>query len=748
VNVVIILFSLTIFVSALLLFLIQPLTAKMVLPFLGGTPAVWNTSLFFFQSVLLGGYAYAHIVTRKLSPSSQAIIQLFLLIFSFLVLPIDINEETFQLVDRDSVPFIWLLGCLATTIGMPFFMLSTNGPLLQRWFSQTSHASARDPYFLYASSNLGSLLALVGYPILIEPNLGLSRQSRLWSWCYAGLTALILTCAINLWKLKTRSHGEATRHDLSVYSEEEEGVVLAGPLSIQRRLRWIAFAFAPASLMYGVTTYLTTDLASVPLLWILPLSIYLLTFILTFSRRRLLPQRLLDGLMPLAAIVLIFLMLTKLHRPIWLLGALHLVFLFIGSMVCHARLANDRPASKHLTEFYLWVSLGGALGGLFNSLIAPIVFNSIIEYPFAIVLALSLRRNPARAESGRRPISRLDFILPAVLGLLTAGLALILPRLGVPSMIAIVITLVVPLLISYAWARRPLRFAMAIGWIMIGSIFFQGLYYGRILHTQRTFFGVLRVSLDHTGTVNQLFHGNTAHGRQFIDPGRQCEPLSYYHRRGPLGEIFEVFNSQPSSTAVAVIGLGAGTTACYTRPGQQWFFYEIDPDVIGIARNNRYFTYLSNCARTPVQIIPGDARVQIRNAAGSSYGLIVLDAFSSDVIPTHLLTRQALDLYLSKLADKGLLALHTSNQYLDLQPVIADLVEDAGLVGFVRSDLGPFSSEEDEGKDASQWTIIARREEDLADLISNQQWQRLKKRPGIQAWTDDYSNIIRVFKWR
>jgi hypothetical protein len=745
---VIILFSLTIFVSALLLFLVQPLTAKMILPSLGGTPAVWNTCLFFFQSVLLGGYAYAHLVTKKLRPLGQTILQLFLLVMTFLFLPIEISEKTFQLVDRDSAPVIWLLGCLATTVGMPFFMLSTNGPLLQRWFSQTSHISAQDPYFLYAASNLGSLLALIGYPILFEPNLGLSRQSRLWSWCYAVLAGLILACAINLWKLKTQSLSEISRHDISDQSGEAENVGEAGSLSIQRRLWWIAFAFAPASLMYGVTTYLTTDLASVPLLWILPLSIYLLTFILTFSRRQFLPQRLMNGLMPLAAIVLTFLMLTKLHRPIWLLGALHLVFLFIGSMVCHARLAGDRPASKHLTEFYLWASLGGALGGLFNSLLAPIIFNTVVEYPLAIVLALSLRRNPARAGSGRTSILRLDFVLPAVIGLITAGLALILPRLGMPSMIAVVMTLALPLLISYAWARRPLRFALAIGSVMIGSIFFQGLYYGRILYTQRTFFGVLRVSRDHTGTVNQLFHGNTAHGRQFIDPGRQCEPLSYYHRRGPLGQIFELFNSQPASTAVAVIGLGAGTTVCYTRPGQQWFFYEIDPDVIGIARDNRYFTYLSDCARTPVQIILGDARVQIRKAPDSSYGLIVLDAFSSDVIPTHLFTRQALDLYLSKLTDRGLLALHTSNQYLDLQPVIADLVADAGLVGLVRSDLGPFSSEEDKGKDASQWTIIARREEVLADLVSNQQWQRLKKRQGTQVWTDDYSNIIRVFKWR
>jgi hypothetical protein len=417
-------------------------------------------------------------------------------------------------------------------------------------------------------------------------------------------------------------------------------------------------------------------------------------------------------------------------------------------MVCHGRLADDRPASKHLTEFYLWASLGGALGGLFNSLIAPIIFNTVVEYPLAIVFALSLRRKPARDGSGRGSISRLDLVLPAVIGLLTAGLAVILPRLGVPSMIAIVITLAIPLLLSYAWSRRPLRFALAIGSVMIGSIFFQELYYGRILHTDRTFFGVLRVSRDHTGTVNQLFHGNTAHGRQFIDPGRRCEPLSYYHRRGPLGEIFDLFNSRPTSTAVAVIGLGAGTMACYARPGQQWVFYEIDQDVIGIARDDRYFSYLSNCARAPVQIVIGDARVKIRNAPDSSYGLIVLDAFSSDVIPTHLITRQALDLYLSKLTDRGLLALHTSNQYLDLQPVIADLVTDAGLVGFVRNDLGPFSSDEDKGKDASQWMIIARHEDVLTELVSNQQWQRLKKRPGSRAWTDDYSNIITVFKWR
>lgn len=315
-------------------------------------------------------------------------------------------------------------------------------------------------------------------------------------------------------------------------------------------------------------------------------------------------------------------------------------------------------------------------------------------------------------------------------------------------MLAVVLTLAVPLLLSYAWAMRPARFALSVGAVMLGSLFYQGLYYGSILRTERSFFGVLRVARDQTGAFHQLFHGNTGHGRQFIEPARQCEPLSYYHRRGPLGQIFDLFDSRQTAPEVAVVGLGAGAMVCYSTAGQQWSFYEIDPAVAGIARDYRYFTYLQNCARAPVRIVIGDARLQLRNAGDGRYGLIVLDAFSSDVIPTHLLTRQAFDLYLSKLAAGGLLALHTSNQYLDLRPVIADLAAEMNLSGLVSTDFTPPSGEQERGKDSSQWVILARDAEHLGDLGADPRWQPLKSGGRTAVWTDDYSNILGVFKWK
>jgi hypothetical protein len=744
------LFALTLFVSALLLFLVQPLIARMLLPLLGGTPAVWQTCLFFFQGALLAGYGYAHFTGKWLAPRRQALLHLVVLSVAAFTFPLAVSETLLPAIDKQTSPMLWLLGCLTITVGLPFFAVSTSGPLLQWWFSRTQHALAGNPYFLYAASNLGSLAALLGYPLLVEPNLRLSNQTRLWSFGYGILALLVSACALVLWKSAPGNQQEQV---------SAEPAIKTAPIKWTRRLRWIALAFAPTSLMYGVTTYLTTDLAAVPLLWVLPLALYLLSFILVFARRRVVSLSLMNALLALLAVVLTFLMLTKLPRPLWLLGGLHLLFLFVAATVCHGRLAGDRPPARHLTEFYLWMSLAGALGGLFNSLLAPLLFRTVLEYPLAIVLALLLRPAKRVGQASACPDKHdtqksapgfllADLLWPLGIGSLTAGLAILLPRSGLPTMPSVVMTLALPLLLSYAWARRPVRFGLAIGAVVLGSFFFQDLFYGRTLHVERNFFGVLRVTRDQTGTFHQIFHGNTNHGRQFIEPRRQCEPLSYYHRHGPLGQIFEAFNAHVSFAQVAAIGLGAGAAVCYASAGQQWTVYEIDPAVIRLARDNRYFTYLQNCAAAPVQMVLGDARLQLRQAADGQYGLIVLDAFSSDAIPTHLLTREAFALYLSKLADGGWLALHASNQYLDLRPVLADLVTDANLAGLVRDDLDASADQRDLGKDSSRWILIARRLEDLSTLQTDSRWQPLARRPRSEVWTDDYSNPLGVFKWR
>jgi hypothetical protein len=677
----------------------------------------------------------------------QAALHVSLLLLPALVLPLGISAQSTQAATETANPLVWLFGCLLTTAGLPFFIVSASAPLMQRWFAHTSHPSANDPYFLYSASNLGSLIALLGYPLAFEPYLRLQQQSWLWAGGYTALAVLILLCALALWRSRPASAHLASEPvpDLTVAEIDKKNQSL--PISALRRLRWVMLAFVPTSLMFGVTSYLSTDLSPIPLLWVIPLAIYLLTFILVFARKPLISQGWLAAVMPGLGLILIFLMFAKTARPVWLLILLHLSFFFVAAMVCHGRLASDRPPARNLTEFYFWLSLGGVIGGLFNTLVAPLVFKTVIEYPLAISLSLLLRPARRPVPGGLRD-RYLDVVWPAVIGGITAALAVGLPRLGVAPLLVVILTLSIPLLLSYALARRPVRFALAIAAVMAASSFYQGLYYGRTLHMERNFFGVLRVSLDTTNTFRQLYHGNTRHGQQFTDPARQCEPLSYFHRRGPLGQIFDAFNARPARQEVAVVGLGAGVTVCYARPEQTWTFYEINPAVVHIAREPQYFTYLQNCAPAPVTIILGDARLQLQRARAGQYRLIVLDAFSSDAIPVHLLTRQALELYLDKLASGGLLALHISNHYLDLRPVIGDLAASKNLVCLVSDDLRLTPADEQDGKDRSRWVVLARRSADLGPLVSDSRWQILAGRPQPEVWLDDYSNVLSVFRWQ
>src|SRR5215510_2653891 len=732
------LFAATLLLNALLLFLIQPIVARMLLPYLGGAPAVWNTCMVFYQAMLLGGYAYAHLTTRWLGARRQTILHLILLLSAVFIFPIEVSEKAIQLLDGQAQPVWWLLSRLLVMVGLPFFMLSTGGPLLQQWFSTTNHLAAKDPYFLYSASNLGSLIALLGYPLLMEPALRLRQQSWLWAGGYALLLILIIACALARWKSKVASIESSESIEPSGTDVEGRSDQLA------RRARWVLLSFAPSSLMLGVTTHLSTDISPVPLLWIAPLSLYLLTFILAFARRPLISLNRLTRWSPLLGLALILPMLLGIQGLIWLMAPLHLLFFFVAALMCHRRLADDRPEASRLTEFYLWLSAGGALGGLFNSVVAPYVFNSIVEYPLAVALALLLRpRTAVKPEQSRR--RWLDLAGPAGVFALNVGLWSMLPRLGVIPIKALLLSLLLPAAICCLFARRPLRFGLAVGALMLGGGFFPGLQDGQTSRVERNFFGVLRVAQDRGGVFQQLYHGTTLHGKQFLDPRRQCEPLSYYHRRGPLGQALEAFASSPASPNVAVVGLGTGAMACYSAPGQSWTFYEIDPAVLEIAQDSRYFTYLQKCTAAPAQMILGDARLQLRSAPREHYGLIMLDAFSSDAIPTHLLTRQALDLYLSKLAPGGRLAFHISNRFLDLRPVIGDLAKSADMI-CLANEIG--EARQDEGQTSALWTVMARHAEDLGGLLNNPDWRRLDGRAQAEIWTDDYSNILGVLKWK
>jgi hypothetical protein len=799
------LFAVTLFLSALLLFWVQPLAGKMVLPLLGGAPAVWNTCLLFFQAMLLAGYGYVLASTRWLSARAQVLLHVALLLAAAVALPVVIDESRAGAPD-DAHPAFWLLKTLALTAGPPFFALSASAPLLQNWFSRTRDPSAGDPYFLYAASNAGSLLALLAFPVLFEPTLTLGGQGRAWAAGYAALVLLVVACAVAAQRTGKGRDAASDAHALTVDESrarptfDEGGAVLnerendaGAALTLRRRLRWALLAFAPSSLVLGVTTYVTTDLVAVPLLWVVPLALYLLSFVIVFARRRVVPRGLAARVLPGAAVMLALVYLSGATQPAWFLILFHLLFLFFAALVCHGLLADDGPGARHLSEFYLWLAVGGALGGLFNALVAPLLFDTVVEYPLVIVLAsylrpafrrergrllglrLGARRGPTVSrfgaeggggfnagdddavkddaldegvvgEGGR--VRALDLLPPLYLGALAAALAFMARQFEMHSVERAAVVLAAPLfLLNYFFAPRPLRFAAGLAAIMLASAFFYESP-GRVLHASRNFYGTHRVSSDSSDRVHWLRHGSTLHGTQYTDAKRACEPLSYYHREGPLGSVFGALGAKGGARSVAVVGLGAGTTAAYARAGESWTFYEIDPEVVNIARDPSLFTYLSSCAAAPIRVVTGDARLRLREAPPAAYDLIVLDAFSSDAVPAHLLTREAVALYLSKLAPGGRIAFHVSNRSLELERVALGVAADARLAARIFADeYSPGDEGHDPNHDPSTWVVAAREDADLGPLVADARWQTAAARNlRPEIWRDDFSNVVTLFK--
>jgi hypothetical protein len=750
------LYALTLFVSAALLFVVQPMIAKMILPLLGGSPAVWSTCMVFFQAVLLAGYAYSHATTKWLGIRVQTAIHLGLLLLPLIVLPIGIASASIRNLPYDTSPALWLLGLLLLTVGLPFFVVSTNAPLLQKWFANTGHRSACDPYFLYAASNLGSLLALLGYPLVLERCFRLVDQSELWKYGYALLMLLTAGCAGVVWLRIRRPYEAANALEPQKPANAAIAIATANDgherLTYGRRLRWLALAFVPSSLLLGVTTYLSTDIAAVPLLWVIPLAIYLLTFVLAFARRPILPHAWMCRCLPVLVALLTILMLAEATNPTWLVIPLHLLTFFVAAMVCHGVLARDRPTTRHLTEFYLWVSVGGVLGGLFNALLSPIVFNRILEYPLALVLACFLRPAPANGKLNSQRRWQ-DFVLPAAVGGLAVALILGLQAAGLkPGPLNTVLMFGVPAVLCYTFADRPLRFALGIAAVMLASVFYAG-QHGRALHSERNFFGTLRVTQDPEDRFRRLIHGSTLHGQQALGPGGvdsdgRHVPLTYYHPSGPIGQVFEVFNARAGAQPVAVVGLGTGSLAYYAQNNQPWTYYELDPAVERIARNPRYFSFLDECRTQEFRVVIGDARLRLQQESRDrEYGLLILDAFSSDAIPVHLITAEALQLYTDKLANDGLLAFHISNRYFNLKLLLANLAQSRNLICYIREDAVSLDEQERTGKTASEWVVMARHATDLGKLADPASgWTPLQGRPGTKIWTDDFSNVLGILK--
>lgn len=722
-------FAFALFLSAALLFWIQPLVGKLLLPALGGTPAVWNTCMLFFQCMLLAGYAYALIAARKFSLRIQVVVQGILLLLAISLLPVAISAANLEWLSAGN-PIFRLLGVLFLTVGLPFFILSTHGPLLQNWFAHTPHSSAKDPYFLYAASNLGSFIALLAFPFFLEPNLVLGFQSRLWTIGYYVMLFFIVACTPAAWvALKSEPKEAAAEPDREI-------------IGTKQRLSWLALAFIPSSLMLGTTLYISTDIAAVPLLWVIPLALYLITFVLAFARKQIHFFGRITLMFPGAALILTFVYLSGAAEPVWFLILLHLIFFFIAAMLCHGQLARSRPSARHLVQYYFWVALGGMTGGLFNALLAPVVFNRVIEYPVAIVLACFAFRHPGGNPGSQRP-SRFVLAFPAGIFILTALLAFVVRNAALQPIEKLVVILGIPIILTYALRQQTYVLGLSVTAIMLGSLFYSGTGL-RVLHINRNFFGVLRVTADAAGTQHHLYNGDTVHGKQFTDVQRGCEPLAYYHRRGPLGEIMEPLNASTGSSKIAVIGLGTGAMAAYSKPGQDWTFYEINPAVLQIAQTSGYFKYLSNCSRAPIRTVLGDARIKLRLAEDSSYSMIVLDAFSSDAVPTHLITREAIRLYFSKITPTGIMAFHISNRSLDLSRVLAGIAAKEGFSGYYYNDK---SRDKANGKDPSSWAVMARRSVNLQSFTANPHWIPLGTVPRPVVWTDDFSNILHVLKW-
>ncbi|MDP3694164.1 spermidine synthase [Bradyrhizobium sp.] len=734
---VLVVYTAAIFVSALLLFSVQPLFTKMVLPRLGGSPAVWSVAMVFFQSLLLGGYAYAHYLMQLKSRILPVAIHLVLLAVALLTLPLSIAGGWGE--PPTSGYEFWLLGLFAVSIGLPFFALAANNPLLQAWFFRSGHPNGPDPYFLYASSNIGSFLALLSYPVLLEPMFTLRTQNLIWTGGYGLLIVLIAACAVLM--LRSPMLAVADRRT-------EEAEAPAPPWIL--RARWIFLAAVPSGLLIAVTAHISTDVAAAPLLWVLPLSLYLLTWVLVFQSRPLLPHKWVLLLQPLAIAGVIALLAFGGEQNLLLTLGGHQLCFFVIAMACHGELARTRPAAKYLTGFYVALSFGGMVGGLFAGLIAPYTFSWIAEYPILLACA-ALCRPPGGSERFAR-WSRWYWPILAVL-----AVALIAPawfdgkvmrwledhRLLVISDVAALSALLALGLNANRW-KIFATVALALTLIRV---------YppddGRV-ETVRSFFGVHKIVVTPNGQYHVLMHGTTIHGAEKYqnDDGTPVtgrpEPITYYHKDGGIGQAIAAMRERKGGALrVAVIGLGSGTLACASEPGETWRFFEIDQTMVDTAKDPKYFSYISKCEPDMKPVI-GDARLTFAKEPVGIYDLIIVDAYSSDAIPIHLATEEAMEIYKTRLAPQGAVAMHVSNRHLELSSVVVGIADANDLKSWVYS--------EDTNRDSeyifSTTVVISAREEaDVGRLASSDQWALTEAEDDQRVWTDDYSNVLGAV-WR
>lgn len=734
------LFVLTILVGSFLLFQVQPMVARMVLPKLGGAPAVWNSAMLVYQALLLGGYAYAHWLGR-FTVQRQAIIHVALFLVAALWLPIGIAQIAPPGPGQEA---LWVPLLLLASIGPVFFVVSAQAPLMQRWFAADTRAG--DPYYLYAASNLGSFAGLISYPALVEPSLPLAAQSWGWTAGYALLVLLVAASAAARW------HGRAadTATDAAATDEPRP--------TWRRQLHWLLIAAVPSGLMLSTTTHLTTDIVAMPLLWVLPLGLYLLSFVIAFSTM----DRLTEVITFIAPAVLLAvggLALLSSGGGSMMVAMASLAMLFVVATALHGYLYHLRPALQHLTLFYLIMSAGGVVGGLFAALFAPLLFDWVYEHPLLVLAAAALLPLPALLpwEKWLRLSANRALIAVAVLVAIAAFASWHMASdwggvlEGTTAAWGAVVFAIGLLVIGWRWA-----FVSVLALLMIGVGGWDTVQESFTGARVRSYFGVYTVTDYPAQQQRRLAHGTTLHGLQRTDPAHRREPTTYYGPKSGVGLTLTKAEALAGPGAsVGIVGLGAGTLACYRKPGQQWTIFEIDPVMVDIARDPAKFTFLSDCAgATPIVI--GDARLKIAEQPAGRFDILVIDAFSSDAIPLHLLTKEAIGIYQRALKPDGVLLIHISNRFFGLEPVLAEEARARGWSSAIRLDPGPseYGIDDLTGSNWVALTATAPRMEQLTGGLRSRDaaredgaWVPLAARPGFERWTDDYASTLPVLMW-
>lgn len=730
-------FTFAVGLSAVLLFSIQPMFTKIVLPTLGGSPGVWSVAMVFFQAMLLAGYGYAHVLTTRLAPRKAALLHVaVMLVVMVVALPIGLTTALGK-PPADGAT-LWLLAVLMLSVGLPFFVVSAHGPLLQAWFARTGHASAADPYFLYAASNAGSLLALLSFPFLIEPLLPTKSQTVIWSFGFAFLIAGVAMCAAFL---PARLAGDGSQAAADAPDS-------ADAPTLATKLTWCLLAFVPSGLLVAVTAHISTDVAAAPLLWVLPLSLFLLTFIITFQAKPLLSHKLMLTIQPGLVVATFGFGVVLVGSSVIAALVLTLAAFFVSAMVFHGEIVRLRPAARHLTGFYVWMSIGGVLGGIFAGLLAPQIFNGVHEYGLLFLAALVVR------VKGCPPVDRrVVFLFGGSVIVVIAALLMFVatsgPLAGDVSGQLVMTAGALAMLALICLVRDQKMLLIVIAPIMLMLTIAP--YFRDGFSSVRSFFGVSKISLSSDGTLRYLSHGTTYHGAQRLDqyqPGVKPDPLTYYYHGGPFDQAIQATRAAKRGhlANVAVVGLGTGSQACLKQAGENWTFYEIDPLVVEIARDPKRFTFMSECAPF-ARVVLGDARLMLQDTPPQKYDLIIVDAFSSDSIPLHLLTRQAMELYRSKLTEGGALVFHLSNRNLTIAPFVAATAASLSLQTW-RSDKQTMSEEKLKAGKASTDIAIVTDSLDVFARLSAQDTERRWRdiTPGtagaIQPWTDDFSNIL------